>query len=98
MKYLIIALWTRWTHFVLLLHLRRTLKVTGVYGDLSEVELKRQKKQARRHISVHMKAALRIAEYTLYERLFGLWHMFHLPLFVMLIIVLVVHVIAVHLF
>jgi hypothetical protein len=82
----------------LLMDLRHAFKMAVAYTDLSRLELEEQKKQARNHISAHMKVALMIAEFTLYERLFGLWHMFHLPFFFMLIIVIVVHVIAVHLF
>ncbi len=41
-------------------------------------------------------AVLRAAEYTIYERLFALWHFLHLPLFVIMILAGVVHVWAVH--
>jgi hypothetical protein len=39
-----------------------------------------------------------IAAFRVYERLFSLWHVLHLPLFFMMIITAVVHIFAVHLY
>jgi hypothetical protein len=39
-----------------------------------------------------------IAAFTVYERLFSLWHILHLPLFIMMIITAIVHIFAVHLY
>ena len=36
--------------------------------------------------------------FSLYERLFSLWHLFHMPLFIMLLIAGVIHVVVVHLY
>lgn len=49
---------------------------------------------ARRHIDL----ARRVAELATYERLFALWHLLHLPLFFMLLVAGIVHVVAVHLY
>jgi len=47
----------------------------------------------------HYTLALRqMAAFKLYERLFSLWHILHLPLFIMMIITAVVHIFAVHLY
>jgi hypothetical protein len=43
-------------------------------------------------------AAKKAAAFTVYERLFRLWHVFHLPLFALLVIVAIVHVYASHFF
>ncbi len=40
----------------------------------------------------------RIAVFRVYERLFSLWHILHLPLFIMMIITAVVHIFAVHMY
>lgn len=47
-------------------------------------------------VRLYFDAVLRAAEYTIYERLFALWHFLHLPLFVVMILAGVVHVWAVH--
>lgn len=43
-------------------------------------------------------AIRRVAEYRGYERLFSLWHAFHLPFCVMLFLAAAVHVVAVHMY
>lgn len=46
----------------------------------------------------YMLALRRVAAFRVYERLFSNWHMFHLPLFFMMIMTAVVHIFAVHLY
>jgi len=50
------------------------------------------------YVIERLMAARRVAEFEASERLFAAWHVLHLPLFVMLVIVGVVHVIAVHVY
>jgi hypothetical protein len=45
-----------------------------------------------------LKAGRRTSEYRMYERLFSLWHVLHIPLFFTLLIAAIVHVIAVNLY
>jgi len=40
----------------------------------------------------------KMASYALYTRLFSLWHVFHLPIFFMMIIAAIVHIFVVHLY
>lgn len=40
----------------------------------------------------------RIATFAVYERLFALWHVLHLPLFVLLVLTAIGHIVAVHLY
>jgi hypothetical protein len=49
-------------------------------------------------VSSRLHAARRVAEFEACERLFAAWHILHLPLFVMLLVVGVVHVVAVHVY
>ena len=50
------------------------------------------------YVTSRLMAARRVAEFEASERLFAAWHVLHLPLFVMLVIVGVVHVIAVNVY
>ncbi len=50
------------------------------------------------HMDAYFKTVRRAASFHFYERLFGLWHVLHLPLFLLLIGAAVGHVIAVHLY
>ena len=43
-------------------------------------------------------ALRRIAVFRVYERLFSLWHILHLPLFIMMIITAIIHIFAVHMY
>ncbi|MFO1428197.1 MAG: hypothetical protein U1F11_14760 [Steroidobacteraceae bacterium] len=52
----------------------------------------------KRYIRRRLEATRRVAEFESYERLFSLWHLLHLPLFFMLLIAGIVHVIAVHVY
>lgn len=96
--YLIMSVWARWTHLMLRMGLRRALKVAAARAGWSAVEKRRRSLSARVHISAHIKSALRIARFAVYERLIALWHLFHFPLFILLLIVAVVHVLAVHMY
>lgn len=53
---------------------------------------------ARQYIDDRLAAARRVVEFGAFERLFSLWHAFHLPLFVLLLVAGVVHVVAVHVY
>ncbi len=55
-------------------------------------------KEARRRIWTFLGYVRKVAEYKFYERMFALWHVFHLPLSFMLLITGTFHVIAVHAF
>lgn len=48
------------------------------------------------HLTVFRAAILKTATFAFYTRLFSLWHHLHLPLFVVLILAAMLHVVAVH--
>ena len=50
------------------------------------------------YIDDRLSATRRVVEFSSFERLFSLWHALHLPLFLMLLIAGVVHVVAVHVY
>lgn len=88
----------RWTHLRITLSLRRALKVATRRNHWSRREKARQFRAANRLISKHLTAVLKVAEFSFYERFFSLWHIFHMPLFLLLVIALLMHVIAVHMY
>ncbi|MBS0373667.1 MAG: hypothetical protein JSR73_03765 [Proteobacteria bacterium] len=53
---------------------------------------------ADRYTDARLSAARRVAEFQSCEQLFGLWHVLHLPLFGMLFVAGIVHVIAVNIY
>lgn len=55
-------------------------------------------KALRGYIARRLQATRQVVEFEAYERLFSLWHVLHLPLFFMLLIAGVAHVVAVHVY
>jgi hypothetical protein len=49
-------------------------------------------------VNRYTRALRRIAAFKFYERMFSLWHILHLPLFIMMIITAVIHIFAVHMY
>lgn len=77
----------------------------GVLGaTLRSARLRRRTRSLERDarmgavLHAYTTALRRVAEFRAYERLFALWHAFHLPFCIMLFIAAVVHVIAVHMY
>jgi hypothetical protein len=55
--------------------------------------------KAVKHLVEHYMLALRqAAAFKVYERLFSLWHVLHLPLFFMMLITAIIHIFAVHIY
>lgn len=92
------AILAKWLHLVFWMHFRRTLKVAALREKWTGAEKKKHGRESRRHIKAHIKAGIKVAEFNFFERLMGLWHIFHLPLFILLIIVAIIHIIAVHMY
>lgn len=59
---------------------------------------RRYKNHLNRHIGAHLSSIRKVAEFRFYERFFAVWHVLHYPLFIMLLVSGVVHVIAVHMY
>jgi hypothetical protein len=49
-------------------------------------------------VVLHLAAVRKAAAFAFYDRLFGLWHVLHLPLFFILVLATGIHVVAAHLF
>jgi hypothetical protein len=49
-------------------------------------------------VTLHIAAVKKAAAFAFYERLFSLWHVFHLPLFFLLVISAIIHIFAAHFF
>ena len=93
-----LALRTRWAELRLTGIARRELRrsvSSSIAGAQSREELQRN---IHSHIVERLQKVRRVAEFSLYEQLFSWWHVLHFPLFLILIVAAVVHVIAVHMY
>ncbi len=62
-------------------------------------QVRRQKLASAAELAtLHVAAVTQAAAFALYERLFRVWHVFHMPLFFLLVIAAIVHVFAAHFF
>ncbi len=61
-------------------------------------ETRRQRRDAERYLNGYLRTVRKVVELGVYERLFSFWHLLHLPLFFMLTIAAIVHVVAVHMY
>ena len=50
------------------------------------------------YIRRYIRQVGRVAQFTLYERMFSLWHVLHMPLFFMMVVSALFHVLAVHMY
>jgi len=94
-------LWTVKQYFVwasLLITAYRELKQQARNSPAIARGLPRLMKTSRLFIRRYVRLSGRVAQFTLYERMFSLWHVLHMPLFFMMIISALFHVLAVHMY
>jgi hypothetical protein len=82
----------------LIAHARQVIAVEGRRRGRSQRVQGQQLAGVTKFVTQHIGAAKKAATFAFYERLFRLWHIFHVPLFVLLVIVAVIHVFASHFF
>jgi len=72
------------------MHILRSMLSAG--GDKHQLIAMKQQ------LDAYFDRIVRLADFSVYERLFSLWHVLHIPLFFMMIISGVIHVFAVHIY
>ena len=91
--------WT-FTHMFVRLSLwrtaRRELRVAAIASPVVDRDRPNIMRAASRYIRDYTVLAGRVAQFSLYERLFALWHILHLPIFFLMVLSAFVHVFAVH--
>jgi len=74
------------------------VRVTSRETELIAKHKHRIAAAARTYADRRLEAGRRMAEYEAYARLFSLWHVLHIPLFFMLLIAGIVHVVAINVY
>lgn len=64
--------------------------------QLSRRERRRRQRDIGRHLRLYFAAVKKAERLALFERIFGLWHHLHMPLFILLALTVTLHIIAVH--
>ncbi len=52
----------------------------------------------KQHLSIYFAAVNKAARFGMYDRMFAAWHVLHMPLFFLLVLTAIVHIVAVHLY
>jgi hypothetical protein len=77
---------------------RSELRVLARRSDVVRAQRRELHASIRAFIVEHLRRVRRVAELGSYERMFSLWHVFHLPFFYMLVVAALIHVLAVHMY
>lgn len=76
----------------------RELKSSAAKSSVIAKDFRKVKRRTRNFISGYVQLLSRVAQFSFYERLFSLWHVFHLPIFIIMVLAALVHVLAVHMY
>jgi hypothetical protein len=95
---LVIYARTYWCLLVSLLELRRFFNSPVVRERLTRDHRRYYYRKARYFLRIYLYSVRKVAGFSLFERMFSMWHMLHMPLYVMLLIAGSVHVYAVHMY
>jgi hypothetical protein len=93
-----LAATTRFEGLRLQWYARRQLRRLAQRSDIVRSQQGELRQSITRFIREHLKRVRRVAELDSYERLFSIWHVFHLPFFYMLVVAALIHVLAVHMY
>jgi hypothetical protein len=93
-----LAATTRFEAWRLARFARRELRLLAQRSDIVRAQQADLRQSVTGFIREHLKRVRRVAELGSYERLFSLWHVFHLPFFYMLVVAALIHVLAVHMY
>jgi len=86
------------THFCLWWTSRSELKALAANSPAIAENYRKLRRASATYIRHYIRQVGRVAQFTLYERMFSLWHVLHMPLFFMMVISALFHVLAVHMY
>ena len=76
----------------------RDIDALSVTSDVVGAHRDRLKNSAMTYVRTRISVLRKFAQLRAFERLFALWHVVHYPLFMVLVLAAVVHVLAVHMY
>lgn len=85
-------------HFSLNRMASRELGAGAAKSSVIAKDFNNVKRRTRKFVSSYVQLLGRLAQFSFYERLFSLWHVFHLPIFIIMVLAALVHVLAVHMY
>jgi len=93
-----VSISSRWCLLLSLLELRQFFRSPLVCERLTRDQRRYYYRKAGYYLRKHLCTVRKVAGFSFFERLFSMWHVLHLPLFIILLIAGLVHVYAVHMY
>jgi hypothetical protein len=93
-----LAVATRWEAWRLSRFAAQELTLLAARSAIVRAQRSELERSVTRFVRDHLRRVRRVAELGSWERLFSLWHVFHLPFFYMLVLAALIHVLAVHMY
>ncbi len=97
-RFVVLGLKLRLASILLPFKIRKELVGGEKTKGWGKEQSKKNIKVLNRYIRSYIKTVIKTCEFSVYERLFSLWHILHFPLFLMLVISGFIHVLAVHMY
>jgi hypothetical protein len=97
-RFLAVAWRARWLRRRTLREIHRVLASAARERRWTREEVRARLGVAQRMLDDYLDALKDVAQFSVYERLFSLWHVLHVPFVYMLVICAIVHVVAVHMY
>ncbi len=97
-RHFTLAWQTRLIYRRLMSRVRRELITKAMTSAAVDKHADRLEATIRRYLREHLRQVRQVARFNSFERLFALWHVVHVPFFLMMIVTAVFHVFAVHLY
>jgi hypothetical protein len=93
-----LGLKTRWLYWRLRYVAYRNIEQLAGTSEAVLQHRKRLRRTTRQYLRRRLGEIRRVAQFSFFERLFSLWHIVHVPFFIMMVLSALVHVLAVHMY
>ncbi len=97
-QHVAIAWHSRRVYWRLISMIRRELIRKSLVSAAVDQQADRLEETIRRYLRDHLAQVRQVARFNAFERLFSLWHVVHIPFFLMMIATAIFHVVAVHMY
>lgn len=90
--------YSSWVRRRCLADLRKAIRIAGKKKNWSHAERSRRYMGGKTFINSYVEAINKVAQFGVFERMFSIWHIAHVPLIFLLLVTAIIHVIAVHMY
>jgi hypothetical protein len=89
---------TRWLYLKMVREAYRNIDELAASSPVIKQHRPRLRRSTRRYLGKRLAEIRKVAQFAFFERLFSLWHIIHVPFFLMMVMSALVHVLAVHMY